>query len=106
MTAAAVEACAEGARVRLRVRPGSARNAIVGRTALADGREVVVVAVSAPPEGGRANRAVVELLADEWRLPRRAITVVAGAAGRTKTVLIAGDRMADLVDRIARLPAA
>ena len=61
---------------------------MLGRGVLADGSEVVVVAVSAPPEDGRANRAVIELLADVWDLPRRSLTVTAGTTARTKTIRI------------------
>jgi len=85
----ALVAGADGASLRLRVRPGASRNAVLGRGVLADGSEVVVVAVSAPPEDGRANRAVIELLAETWDLPRRAVAVTAGAAARTKTIGIA-----------------
>lgn len=46
--------------------------------------------VTAPPEGGRANDAVVRLLAEMLRLPRRDIAIVSGASGREKIVSLAG----------------
>lgn len=98
-----------GVRLRLRVRPGAARNAILGRTVLADGEAALLVAVAAPPSEGRANAALVELLAKVWRLPKSGLTVVAGASGRTKLLHIEGDPaalMARLGDWLAALPEA
>ena len=46
--------------------------------------------MSAPPEGGRANEAVVELLAERAGLPRRAVTVVSGHSSREKVVRMDG----------------
>jgi uncharacterized protein YggU (UPF0235/DUF167 family) len=61
--------------------------------------------VRAPPEDGRANEALLRLLAREWRLPRRDLSIVAGAASRYKTVHVAGDPR-QLADRLAVLIAA
>lgn len=47
--------------------------------------------VTAPPEDGRANDAVVALLAVEWRIPKSAFAVIKGATSRHKTLSIAGD---------------
>ena len=41
-------------------------------------------AVTAPAEDGKANRAVIELLAAEWRLPKSAFEVMRGATARDK----------------------
>jgi uncharacterized protein len=54
-----------------------------------DGR--VRVAVTAPPAENRANDALLRLLAREWRLPRRDLSIVVGAKSRNKIVHIAGD---------------
>ena len=50
----------------------------------------VRVRVTAPPSDGRANQAVVRLIADVLDLPRSAISVVRGATGRTKIIAIQG----------------
>lgn len=47
--------------------------------------------LTAPPEDGRANEALLRLLAQVWRLPRHDIAIVAGTAGRRKIVHIVGD---------------
>jgi uncharacterized protein YggU (UPF0235/DUF167 family) len=48
------------------------------------------VRVTAAPERGRANDAVVELLAARLELPERSITIVSGHAGLDKIVEVAG----------------
>ena len=53
-----------------------------------DGR--LKVAVTSPPVDGEANAAVIELLAKELGVPRRAVEIVAGTTGRRKTVRIDG----------------
>jgi uncharacterized protein len=46
--------------------------------------------VSAPPQDGRANDAVVELLASVLGVPARTISVVSGHGARDKLVEVAG----------------
>ena len=72
-------------RVRLRVSPGAGRAAIVGR--YGDGWKV---RVTAAPENGRANEAVLRLLADALSLPRESLTIVSGHSGRDKIVELTG----------------
>ena len=84
----------DGVAVALRVTPGAARNRVVGPVPVADGRAgdtELKVLVTAAPEGGKANRAVIDMLAREWRLPRRSMRIAAGAANRRKTLHISGD---------------
>lgn len=55
-------------------------------TQAADG--TLQVAVTAPPERGRANEAVITALAEYWNVPRRAVRIVQGAASRRKVVAV------------------
>jgi uncharacterized protein len=73
------------ARVRLRVSPGARRDEVVGRHG-----EGWKVRVAAPPEDGRANDAVLDLLARELALPRRSLSIVSGQTAREKVVLMEG----------------
>ncbi|HYY02687.1 MAG TPA: DUF167 domain-containing protein [Gaiellaceae bacterium] len=75
----------EATRLRLRVSPGAKRTAVVGRHG-----DAWKVRVAAPPEGGRANEAVVRLLAEVASLPAGAVTLVSGHGGREKIVELAG----------------
>jgi len=72
-------------RLRLRVSPGADRPAVVGRYG-----EAWKVRVAAPAEGGRANDAVVRLLAETLSVPRDAVKLVSGQSARDKIVELAG----------------
>ena len=72
-------------RLRLRVSPGAGRSGIIGRHG-----DAWKVRVTAPPEDGRANEAVLRLLADALSMPRTSVTLVSGHTGRDKIVLLDG----------------
>jgi uncharacterized protein (TIGR00251 family) len=72
-------------RLRLRVMPGAVRAGVVGLHG-----DAWKVRVTAPPEGGRANDAVVRLLATTLDVPRDAVTLVSGHGGRDKIVELRG----------------
>lgn len=75
----------ESTRLKLRVSPGAGRTALVGRHG-----DAWKVRVTAPPERGRANEAVLRLLAETLALPRTALTLVSGHGGREKIVELTG----------------
>ena len=83
------------ARIELTVSPGAARSELVGRHG--DGWRA---RVAAPPERGRANRALVELLAEALDVPRERVTVVAGQTGRRKVVEVDGLDAAEIDRRL------
>ena len=80
-----------GVRVFVRVTPGAGRNAIAGIAEDADGNNFLKVMVTAAPENGKANTAVVKLLAKTWKLPKSAFRVASGETNRRKTLEISGD---------------
>jgi uncharacterized protein (TIGR00251 family) len=82
-----------GVEMRLKVVPGASRSAIAGLLG-----DRLKVRVAAPPEDGRANRAVCDLLRDLAGCP---VQVVAGATQPLKTVLLAG---LDIQTATQRLP--
>src|SRR5207249_739179 len=86
-----LRAVAGGVRVAVRLSPRARADRIDGLARLADGTAVLKVAVTAPPEGGRANEALLRLLAAAWRLPRRDLSLAAGARSRSKSGHVAGD---------------
>ncbi len=63
---------------------------------------VLKVAVTAVPEKGNANTAVIALLAKSWKLRKSDIEVVRGATQRTKTILIRGGDQ-DLATRLGEI---
>jgi hypothetical protein len=69
----------------LRVVPGAKRSGVVGRHG--DAWKVRVVAA---PEAGKANDAVLDLLAHTLDLPRRDLRLTAGKASRDKVVVLDG----------------
>ena len=81
----------EGLRVFVRLQPKARRERIEGIVAEPDGRVALKVAVTAPPEDGKANAALVALLGKSWRLPKSAIAIVGGLSDRRKTLLLRGD---------------
>jgi uncharacterized protein len=83
--------------MRLRVSPGARSNAVVGRHG--DGWKV---RVTAPPEDGRANDAVLRLLAERLDLPGASVTLVSGHSGRDKIVELAGIDAAEAERRLER----
>ncbi|HXY84425.1 MAG TPA: DUF167 domain-containing protein [Gaiellaceae bacterium] len=82
--------------LRLRVSPGARRAAIVGP--YGDGWKVCV---TQPPEDGRANEAVVRLIAETLGLPRGGVTLVSGRRSRDKVVACTGIEPAHVEARLA-----
>lgn len=82
-------------RLRLKVQPKARREGIAGWTPEADGADgtgwVLKLSVGAPPEDGKANAAVIALLAKTLGVAKSAISVVSGATDRRKLVEIRGD---------------
>lgn len=66
--------------------PGASRRRVLGATG---GR--LRIALVAPPERGRANRELLELLAEQLQLPTRSFSLVAGAGSRLKQVRVQTD---------------
>ena len=91
MSALPFEQTREGVRVHVRLQPRARRERIEGVSTEADGRVAFKAAVTAPPEDGKANAALIALLGKRWRLPKSAIEIVGGATDRKKTLLLRGD---------------
>jgi uncharacterized protein (TIGR00251 family) len=83
-------------RLRLRVSPGAGRAAIVGRHG-----DAWKVRVMEAPERGRANDAVIRLLAAALGVPREAVAIVSGHSGRDKIVELTGVGPAVIERRLA-----
>jgi uncharacterized protein (TIGR00251 family) len=87
---------AEGLLLVVRAQPGARRSGIVGEQAGA-----LKVAVTAPPEDGRANKALVEVLREGLGLKRSQVELFSGQTSRAKRFLIRGLSRAELESRLA-----
>jgi uncharacterized protein len=85
------------ARISVTVSPGAARTELVGKHG--DGWKA---RIGAPPERGRANDALIELLADALAMPRSSVRVVSGLAAKKKVVEVDGLTTAEAERRLAR----
>jgi len=83
-------------RLQLRVSPGAARSAVVGRHG-----DAWKLRVAAPPTDGRANAAVVALLASTLGVPERDVEIVSGHGSRDKIVALTGIDNDEIERRLA-----
>lgn len=74
----------------VRVTPGSKKNEIAGLWRGPGGEIRLVAKVTAPPDRGKANDAVVKLLAKALDMPKSALVIASGASSRLKTLEITG----------------
>ena len=80
----------------VKVVPNSSRTQIAGTLG-----DALKIKVAQPPEAGRANRAVLELLAETLHIPQSQLAIVAGHTQPRKTVRITGLTAAEVEQRIA-----
>ncbi len=74
-----------GITFNIRVTPRARQNKVAGKVG-----DAVKVYVTAPPEDGRANEAVVETVADWLGVKRRQVEIIAGGSNRNKIVRVTG----------------
>lgn len=81
----------DGVTVSVRLTPKASVNRIQGLIADAGGGMALKASVTAVPEKGKANAALIKLLAKAWSLPKTSLTVISGVTDRNKVLHIAGD---------------
>jgi uncharacterized protein YggU (UPF0235/DUF167 family) len=86
---------AEGALLLVRAKAAARENGIVDER---DG--ALVVAVTAAPEQGKANEALVRVIAHDLNLRRSQFALVSGATSKLKKFLVRGITVDDLITRI------
>lgn len=82
---------ADHVRLSVKLTPNAGRDGIDGAEAGADGEIVLKARVTAVPEKGKANKALIELIAKSARLPKSSISVISGDTARKKILRIDGD---------------
>jgi len=90
---------ASRARLLVRVHPGARHEALVGRRDNGEWK----LAVCDPPEGGRANEAVVKLVASLLGIPRHQVSVARGLSSRGKQIEVEGLSLPEAERRLAAL---
>ena len=73
-------------KIKIRVLPRSSKNEVIGE--MADG--TLKVKLTAPPVDGKANDALIKLLADHFDIAKSKIKIAAGATSKNKTIEIEG----------------
>ena len=91
----AVAEHAEGCVLPVRAQPGARKAGVLGEQGGA-----LKVAVTAPPEDGRANKALTEALRDLLNLKRSQVELLSGATSRDKKFLIRRLTKAELERRL------
>jgi uncharacterized protein (TIGR00251 family) len=81
----------EGIILSVRAQPGARKDEIVGKWA-----DSIKVRVTAPPEKGKANEAIIKLLAKKLGLKKPAISLISGETSREKKILLQGVSCAEL----------
>lgn len=85
------------AAIEVHLQPGAKRSEIAGF------REGILYAkVTALPQKGQANRALVELVARTLKVPKSAIDIIRGQSGRSKVIAIQGLTSEEVKDLLAR----
>jgi uncharacterized protein (TIGR00251 family) len=88
----------DGCILPVRAQPGARRNGVQGEQGSS-----LKIAVTAPPEDGRANAALVEVLRDVLKVKRSQIELLSGQTSREKKFLVRGVTKAELERRLAAL---
>lgn len=78
---------AAGTIIPIHAHPKSPRNVVEGWVADANGQQRLKLRITAPPEDGKANHAVLTLLSKAWNVPVSSLTIVSGETSRYKRIL-------------------
>ncbi len=72
--------------INLRLTPKASQNAIQGWIEDENGQRVLKVSVTAVPEKGKANKALIKLLAKEWHVSKSSIEIIRGETDKNKVL--------------------
>lgn len=91
---------AQSVRLFVKAKPGASRARPPRLVPLAEGGQALEIAVTAPPEDGKANKALLSFLASSLALPKAALSVKSGASSRLKLIEIQSDNPAVLEEKL------
>jgi uncharacterized protein YggU (UPF0235/DUF167 family) len=81
----------DSVRFAVRLTPKGGRDAIEGWASGADGARHLKARVSAVPEDGKANAALIVLLAKALGVPKSAVAIASGEGARLKIISVRGE---------------
>jgi uncharacterized protein len=92
----------DGVRLAIKVTPRATKSSVEGIEVDAQGRAYLAVRVTEAPDAGKANAALIKLLARRWRLAPSALRLVRGASARRKVLHVHGpaDQLIDRLEAI------
>ena len=80
-----IQSTPDGVVINVRVIPRAGKSGLAGTRG-----DAVLVRLAAPPVDGAANDELIQVIAAALRVPRRAVSIVAGERSRTKRVRVTG----------------
>lgn len=83
------------ARFQVRVQPRASGNEIAGREG-----DAIKVRLTAPPVDGKANKALIDFLAERLGVSKSALAIVAGQSARNKVIEVVGLSEAEVARRL------
>ncbi len=78
----------QASRILVKLSPNASRNEVKGWADGPDGKRMLKASVTAVPEKGKANAALIELLAAHFGVPKSRISIVRGETEKLKTIEI------------------
>jgi uncharacterized protein (TIGR00251 family) len=81
----------KGFRLTVRLTPNGGRDDIDGYEVDAAGERYLKARVRAVPEDGKANKALIELIARRFKIAKSAVSILSGETSRKKILRIVGD---------------
>lgn len=72
----------------VRLTPKASRTSIIGWDKDSEGKPILKVSVTAVPEKGKANKALIALLSKEWKIPKSLIVIEKGETDRNKILSV------------------
>lgn len=81
-----VQKSPESSLIAVQVRPKAGRNGIEGEVVDSSGKKWLKVTLTVAPEDGKANKALIRLLAKEWGCAPSCLSIVSGETSRHKMI--------------------
>lgn len=75
-------------KLAIKVTPGARKNEVVEDVVDSLGQRILKIKVGQPPEDGKANKAMIEILAKYFAVKKSAVEIISGETSRNKIVKI------------------